>query len=296
MNLSNALEAPREGDWGYTVRTEDIDRLAEAGFDTIRIPVRWSAHAGWWGKYKLKPDMLERTDALIDHALARGMNVILNVHHYNQMNARPRRHERRLEGIWKQLASHYRDYPDSLIFEVLNEPNRKMTPQRTDALNKRIVRNIHADQPTRWVILATAEWGTLRGLLKSNPPADPFTILSLHYYEPFAFTHQGADFYKPTPPPGRSWGAGVDTDRLRRDFAAAAGFRDAHNQPLLLGEFGVYGGVPDADRAQWVRAARKAAEEHGFGWCHWGFSGNFNVYDVQTETWNEPMRAALLDD
>ena len=41
MNLGNALDSPeREGEWGYTIRREDLERLKAAGFDTIRVPVR----------------------------------------------------------------------------------------------------------------------------------------------------------------------------------------------------------------------------------------------------------------
>ena len=296
MNLSGALEAAYEGEWGYTVRREDIDRLADAGFDTIRLPVRWSASAGNWGRYKLDRKMLARTDEIIDYALARDLKVILNVHHYYELNARPSRHERRLEAIWKQLAAHYESYPDTLIFEVLNEPNTMMTPQRTDSLNKRIVRKIRKTQPERWIILATAEWGSLEGLLQSHPPSDPRIILSWHYYEPFGFTHQGAEFFRPTPPVGTNWGDAADVDRIAMDFRQAAAFRDKHNLPLLLGEFGVFDAAPVEQRAKWIGSVRHLAEANRFGWCHWGLSSNFRSYDADKEAWIEPVRAALLDD
>src|SRR5579859_7126636 len=45
VNFGNMLDAPREGDWGRWVRDGDIDRVAEAGFATIRLPVRFSNHA-----------------------------------------------------------------------------------------------------------------------------------------------------------------------------------------------------------------------------------------------------------
>ena len=296
MNLGGALEADVEGEWGYSIRNEDIDRLKAAGFDTIRLPVKWSAHAGTWGRYKLDKKMLERTDAIINHALSQDMNIILNVHHYQEINEHPWRHERRLEGIWKHLAAHYADYPDRLIFEVLNEPNGRMTPKRTDSLNKRIVARMRKSQPNRWIILATAEWGSLQGLLESQPPPDARIILSWHYYEPFTFTHQGAEFFDPTPPTGTRWGNTADLDRLSKDFRLAASFRDAQRRPLLLGEFGVFDGVPVDERAKWISAVRRQAEANQFGWCHWGLSSNFQAYDTEQEAWLEPIRAALLGD
>ena len=296
MNLGGALEADYEGEWGYSIRNEDIDRLKAAGFDTIRLPVRWSVHAGNWGRYKLSKEMLARTDAIIDYALSLDMNVILNVHHYEEISQAPWRHERRLEGIWRQLAAHYASYPERLVFEVLNEPSRKMTVARTDSLNKRVVARIRKSQPHRWIILATAEWGSLKGLLESHPPEDSRIILSWHYYDPFEFTHQGAEFFEPTPPVGTRWGNRAERRRLADDFRLAAAFRDAHGRPLLLGEFGVYAGVPVDERARWIGAVRRHAEANQFGWCHWGMASSFKAYDTEQEAWIEPVRAALLDD
>jgi len=296
MNLSGALEGPSEGEWGYTVRMSDIDKIADAGFDTIRLPVRWSAHAGKSGSYELDSDMLARTDEIIDYALAKDMNVILNVHHYHQIHHNPSKHERRLEGIWNQLAAHYAAYPDTLIFEVLNEPNTKMTVERTDALNKRIVASIRKTQTDRWILLATAEWGSLPGLIESQPPQDPRIMLSWHYYDPFSFTHQGAEFFKPTPPIGAEWGNEDDLARMTADFRAAAAFRDTHGMPLLLGEFGVFDAASVEERVKWISTVRHLSEANQFGWCHWGFSSNFQAYDQEKEAWIEPIRAALLGD
>merc|ERR1711916_99947 len=44
INMGGALEAPEEGDWGYSIREADFKRLKNAGFDSVRIPIRWSEH------------------------------------------------------------------------------------------------------------------------------------------------------------------------------------------------------------------------------------------------------------
>ena len=46
VNLGNMLEAPYEGAWGLTVQESDLALIKVKGFDTVRIPIRWSAHAG----------------------------------------------------------------------------------------------------------------------------------------------------------------------------------------------------------------------------------------------------------
>jgi endoglucanase len=45
INLGNALEAPKEGDWGVKLKAEYFKAIKDAGFATVRLPVRWSAHA-----------------------------------------------------------------------------------------------------------------------------------------------------------------------------------------------------------------------------------------------------------
>ena len=45
VNLGNALDAPKEGDWGVVLKEDYFQKISKAGFDSVRIPVRWSAHA-----------------------------------------------------------------------------------------------------------------------------------------------------------------------------------------------------------------------------------------------------------
>src|SRR4051794_14675592 len=40
VNLSNMLEARNEGDWGRAFQDEDAARIRQAGFATVRLPVR----------------------------------------------------------------------------------------------------------------------------------------------------------------------------------------------------------------------------------------------------------------
>ena len=294
MNLSGALEAPEEGLWGYTIVEEDLKTIRAAGFDTVRLPVRWKIVETPEG---LQPDpaQLARVDTVLQQAWASGLNVILNVHHYTALNEDPDTHEPRLETLWQALAQHYADAPDTLIFELINEPHSGITISRMDALNRRLLAIIRSTHPDRWVLYGTAHWGTLEGMLKSNPPYDPKAMIGFHYYEPFEFTHQGAFFVEPSPPPtGVRWGSEKDRIKIADDFQDAARFRDRRAMPLLLGEFGVYEEVPMDLRADWTGFVRAEAEFAGFGWCHWGFGTTFKAYDQAEGDWIYPLLRALI--
>lgn len=295
MNLGGALESPRrEGEWGYTIRREDLQQLKNDGFDTVRLPIRWSAHMGMNAPYAIDQPFLDRVDEIVQWAGQIGLNIILNVHHYDLLNVRPNIHEKRLEALWDQLAYHYATAPDFVIFETLNEPHSAMTVRRTDTLNRRLLKRIRIDNPERWVILATADWGSLDGLKKSRPVYDKRAILTYHDYSPFEFTHQGAPWADPPKPMGVDWGSAEDIADVTAETASAKAVAERYRMPLFVGEFGVYEKVPLVQRAAWVKARREAYEAHNMAWCHWDFATTLKAYDADKQAWLPEMKAALL--
>ncbi len=294
MNLGSALEAPNEGEWGYSVRRVDLERLKEAGFDTIRLPVRWSVHTDMEAPYAIDPALLTRVDEIVTWAGEIGLNIIVNVHHYDLLNEDPETHEPRLEAIWQQLSAHYDGAPDSVIFETINEPHSKMTTVRTDALNRRLLANLRLAHPDRWVILGTAFWGNLEALDESQPDYDPNVMLTYHDYSPFDFTHQGASWTDQTET-GLRWGTRRDIAAMVANLDTAVAIQNRTRMPVFVGEFGVYQGVPVEQRALWTRTMRTGLEARGMAWCYWDFAGSLNAYDVGNEAWLPEIKAALLD-
>ena len=55
VNLGNALEAPSEGSWGLYLKEEYFKDIAEAGFDSVRVPIRWSKAGMNWPKLPPEP-------------------------------------------------------------------------------------------------------------------------------------------------------------------------------------------------------------------------------------------------
>ena len=44
INFGNALEAPSEGAWGLTIKESYVQAIADSGFNSVRLPICWSAH------------------------------------------------------------------------------------------------------------------------------------------------------------------------------------------------------------------------------------------------------------
>ncbi|MEO1553030.1 MAG: glycoside hydrolase family 5 protein [Pseudomonadota bacterium] len=294
MNLGSALEAPNEGEWGYIVRRADLVRLKDAGFDTVRLPVRWSVHTELVAPYMIDAAFLARVDEILGWAEEIGLQIIVNVHHYDALNEDPDSHEPRLEAIWDQLSTHFVDAPETVFFETINEPHTQMTTARTDVLNKRLLTRLRSEHPDRWIILGTAFWGNLSALEDSRPEYDPRVILTYHDYSPFEFTHQGAGWTDQTET-GLRWGTQDDVEAMMRELDRALDVQIRTRMPVFVGEFGVYEEVPIEQRARWTRAMRTGLENRGLGWCHWDFAGSLKAYNVETEAWLPEIKSALLD-
>ena len=295
VNLGGALEAAYEGEWGYRIEADHLSAIADAGFDGVRLPVRWDEHAEGRSGYRIDPALFARVDEVIAQAIQRGLKVQLDVHHFWRLNDQPQRYTPRLAQLWRQIASHYRNAPPELIFEVINELNGSYwTAQRTTALYQSSIAAIRESNPTRTIVVGPPDWNSINGLDGWTPPIDRSLAISVHYYHPYELTHQDAEWLEDAPNLGRRWGNENDIEELRRYIAQAAEWAQIRSLPLQLGEFGVNRRVPIGQRALWTRIVREACEAHGMGWCVWDFAGTFEIYDVARGAFIPEMRQALL--
>jgi endoglucanase len=285
LNIGNVLDAPFEGAWGPAISPHDLDWIAGAGFDTIRLPVRFGAH--WDGR--IWPGFLARVTQVIDQAHDRGLRVILDLHHFDELMDDPDTYEPVFVAIWAELSRHFAGYDNRLIFELLNEPRGQVTTARAVRLYQRVLPLIRAEHPDRWVIVGGGNMNNLAEL-DQLPPLGPRIMPTFHYYDPFDFTHQQSDWTE-TYLPARDWGTIAEMNRLHADLARAA----AHG-PVFLGEFGVVRAADNDARNRWIETTRRAAEEYGISWCYWAYGAGFDLRDFSGYEWYPGLYAALMGD
>ncbi len=305
INLGNMLEAPREGDWGVRLEPRFIP-LATRHFQTVRLPVRWSNHAAPTADARIDEAFARRVDGVVDALLARGVRVILNVHHYTQLTGGtlhpkefavdPAVLEERLENLWRQIAARHRHRPPQLLFELLNEPHGELEGERWNRLAARLLAAVRASNPTRVVLIGPGDWNHPRALPALRLPRDPHLIVAIHSYDPFEFTHQGVT-WRPNPfPTGRRCCDEAQRAQVVQALEAAVRWNRAHGVPVHLGEFGAYSAGDIASRAAYARFVRDEAERRGIGWAWWEWASDFSgVYDPARSAWVEPLRRALLE-
>jgi endoglucanase len=293
INLASALEAPREGEWGYTIRERDLRAIRDVGFDTIRVPIKWSAHASQNAPYTINPAFFARIDQVMTWGLQANLTIIINVHHYDELFKDPDRHEPRLIALWSQIAARYRTAPPNVIFEIINEPQEAFTGERVNITQTRALAAIRQTNPTRTVIFAGDEWGNINGMDNLKLPNDPYLVGTVHYYQPFEFTHQGATWMDEAPPSGRLWPRRGEFDTLHEDIQRMAAFRTRLGAPVLMGEYGVDNAVPMAQRALWTRDITRAFKEIDMPTCYFNFASGFATYDLEREQWHQSLITAL---
>jgi len=298
INLGNALEAPREGEWGVTLEADYFRAIKEAGFDSIRLPVKWSNHAEQSAPYTIDPAFFARVDWAVEQALSRGLQVVLNVHHYGEMDEQPDAHRARLIGLWEQIAAHYKDRPATLAFELLNEPHDKLTAAKWNTILLEALAAVRKTNPTRVVVVGPVAWNGI-GELKSLevPEGDRNIVVTVHYYGPFAFTHQGAHWLdaKSRPPIGTPWrGTDAECAAIAKELDTAAAWGLKQRRPIYLGEFGAMQTADLESRVRWTKFIADEAAKRKIGYAYWEFCSGFGAYDSAKREWTAPLRDALV--
>lgn len=288
VNFGNMLEAPNEGDWGLTVEQRFIDLLDGGTFASVRLPVRWSNHASADAAAVIDPAFFDRVDSVVDRLLSKGVYVMLNMHHYRQLDGDsldPKERavddavvDVRFLAMWRQIAAHYKNRSDRLILEVYNEPHGRLTGRWND-LMARAVGAIRQDNPQRLIVVGPTSWNSASDLSKLVLPNDANLLLTVHNYEPFNFTHQGASWITPMLPMGVDCCSAAQLAQMTSglDIARAHGLKVGY--PVFVGEFGSFSAADDAARLRYSRAMRDLIEARGMSWLYWELASGFGVYD-----------------
>ncbi|MDE6022918.1 MAG: cellulase family glycosylhydrolase, partial [Muribaculaceae bacterium] len=146
VNIGNTMECPGgEGDWSMPVNERYVESLANMGFNAVRIPCAWNAHAK---DGVIDSSWLDRVDEVVGWVIGNGMYALLNTHWDSgwiegdpctkgfdeEINAK-------FSSYWTQIATKLNHYDQHLLFSAMNEPpvdeTTKATKERSiDAIMK----------------------------------------------------------------------------------------------------------------------------------------------------------------
>ncbi len=313
VNLGNYLEAPPNQNWGVTFSAEEATAMKREGFDHVRVPIGWHHYAGPAPDFALSPDIYARADYVVTNALANQLAVMINIHHFTELDKDPAAAADEFVKLWQQISAHYQSFPNTLAFELDNEPHDHATTALMNPIYARAIAAIRATNPQRTIFVEPGQYGAIDQLKNLVLPPDDNIIVSVHCYEPFYFTHQGATWTGPDTkqtgivfpgPPAQPlvantnlnlkpwvlyWIKQYNTLPTARNPSSslafadklkyAAAWSDYYGRPLHLGEFGALTTADAQSRANFYAAMRHTAEELHIGWCLWDWSAGFRYWD-----------------
>ena len=297
INLGNTLEVGKTNDLGEgAVTAADFKRIRAAGFDTIRIPVRFDDRSQSKPPYTIDPVWLDHVQKTVAQALHEQLKVILDSHHFEPIHSDPLATQPWHTAVWAQIAPRFADYPtDRLWFELENEPHGKFDDRNLRAVLDPALAAVRKTNPTRPVIIGGQKWSGIDSLATLTLPDDPNVYPTFHYYDPFEFTHQGANWAAPNVPPvGRQYGTQADAAQLRTDVARVRSYAARTGVMPFMGESGAYEAyIPLAQRVAYTKAVHDAFVPAGIPVCQWAYANTFPFYDRKAGRWLPGMLAAL---
>jgi endoglucanase len=325
-NLGDYLEAdPR---WSVKITTNDFAMIKREGFDHVRVPIGWHHYAGPAPEYQLSPEIFGKVDFVVTNVLANKMAVMINIHHFNELDRNPAGATDEFLAIWRQIGEHYRYFSKELVFELDNEPHEAATTALMNPIYARAIAEIRKSNPHRTIVVEPGNWGSIDELKNLVLPPDKNLVVSVHCYDPFLFTHQGASwagadsqqtgFQFPGPPaqplqPNPDFHLkeyilqrihDYNTLPTEKNPVSPVAFNgklkyvrawsEYYGRPVHIGEFGAYTKGDQVSRANFYGAFRQAAENEHLGWCIWDWNSGFRYWDEKQQQALPGMQQALF--
>jgi endoglucanase len=268
--------------------------IRDAGFGHVRINLHGFKYMN--GNNELEPKVLARLDWVVEQSVNNDLIPVIDEHDFYKCQRDPDDCGVKLLAFWKQLSDRYAGRYPTAVFELLNEPGGRMTQTWWNTFIPVVMRVIRARNPQRTVVVAAINSeDTLQVRKLQLSVQDRNIIVTVHYYKPMEFTHQGAEWSKQFAKlRGIDWGSKKDEQQLVDDFEIVDAWAKGEGRPIYLGEFGVYEGADIDARARYTSFIARTAERLGWSWAYWQFDHDFALFQVASEQWVSPILDALV--
>lgn len=255
------------------------DIVQDGGFNHVRA-VFFGFDESGGANYEISASVLTNVKSIIDSFIVRGITVVLDYHQPGFLLYPSAINNARFVSHWGQLADYFSGYSiHDLVFELTNEPKDDWATWNTLAADAVAAIRTYSTSAERIIILSPALWAQVAGLPYLTLPDDDGLILSVHYYKPTTFTHQGMSGNEGAVG-GHWYNVAPMVKEINEYFAPLVAFSAANNIPINIGEFGVnkdYGAL-STDRASYINYHARYFEQQGWSCAHWDFELDFGLY------------------
>jgi endoglucanase len=287
---------------------KDAERLAQLGFDHIRINV--DEQHFWDEAGAPRRRVFDMVDGLLDTCAKLQLSAVLDLHtlrshHFNAperlLFTDPACVDAFLD-CWRKLSAHFGSRPNAMLaYEFMNEPVAD-DPQDWNRVSTKVHGLLRSLEPERTLVLGSNGWSGPNSFPELAVPEDSNLVLTFHYYQPFLLTHYAVspktnaayrgqihypgcpiateDFDALSPPDREALRPGnvhYDRDVIAAEMRPALDVAARHDLPLYCGEWGCYDTVPRDVRLRWHRDMVSVLSDLGIGWAAYAHAGRWGV-------------------
>jgi hypothetical protein len=235
---------------GEFIAEADIARIAELGFDHVRLPINSRGVINDDGSFRA--DGFAHIDRVIDWCERHGLWILLDLHGApggqtgtnidDSPNNKPElfmddKYRKLTVELWSEIARRYRDSTTVMGYDLLNEPLpnewQHVYPAELIDLYVELTAAIRAIDPDHLIMYEGSQWATNWSIF--TRVLDPNSVLQFHRY----------------------WCAPE-----RFNIAEYLDARDRLQLPIYMGEGG-------ENTPEWIYTATRLYEQHNIGWNFW---------------------------
>ena len=309
--------------WGNPLVTKKtIKAVRDAGFNAIRIPVRWQCHISNPSAMSISRIWMDRIKEVIDWCLEYNLKVIANVHHEKWLESRPlyankEENCQKLALLWLNIANELNKYDYRVAFAGTNEvhePDKwgKPTAENLNVQNAYnqtfidIVRATGMNNAKRHLIVQTyacnADYGLYNGdfIIPTDIEGNDYMSVELHYYNPWEYVGSGECYYWGEP--YKQYGASQsDENTMIKFFNKLADEWSAKGLGVVIGEWGItnHFKASEADHMQenmsyYCKTLVSEARKRGFSTFVWDnnrFGNGADMFGIFDRSKNMSIKA-----
>lgn len=296
--------------------------MRDAGFNAIRIPVRWQCHISNPSAMSISRIWMDRIKEVIDWCLEYNLKVIVNVHHEKWLESRPlyankEENCQKLALLWLNIANELNKYDYRVAFAGTNEvhePDKwgKPTAENLNVQNAYnqtfidIVRATGMNNAKRHLIVQTyacnADYGLYNGdfIIPTDIEGNDYMSVELHYYNPWEYVGSGECYYWGEP--YKQYGASQsDENTMIKFFNKLADEWSAKGLGVVIGEWGItnHFKASEADHMQenmsyYCKTLVSEARKRGFSTFVWDnnrFGNGADMFGIFDRSKNMSIKA-----
>lgn len=285
--------------------TPKLNQIAKQGFKTVRLPVAFDLFV-YPNSSTLQPQLLTKLKEIYFACYNLKLHLIIT-YHYGIFDDNSLYNEEinHVSWVWKQVQQTFKGHGyDYLFFELYNEPI--MGAYRWKLTAEKLISYIRGEDPNRIYIIGGTNYNGLNDLIEMGKLKDAKLFYTFHFYEPYIFTHQGADWtndktymkgfpypYKRRKMPPMSKdaiGTSVEKDFTKYSYEGTrqylndrmnqiANFCEKNNMLVICTEAGVIDIADKTSRSNYLKDITLSAYQYKIPVILWDYDQRFSILE-----------------